>query len=196
MKRFYSISISGPLLACLFAIIIHTWVCAQDNPVKVKYKMIEKLESSGNYTQAIVLLKQLVALEPGNPNFNFKLAIDLIESNSSENTLEYLEVASRNITDKYVSSYDNPAAPPLALKHLVKEYMLNNKFKEALATLEKYKTYVSPKDKQEQKSIAMRREYCNTGVELMKKPIRLRQLDFGANFIANCTAHSPVFSPD
>lgn len=168
----------------------------EDGVIKSKYRNAEKYESAFDYQAAIPLLKELVNIAPGNSNFNFKLGLAISESNSDEDPLTYLEVAAQNVSSKYFSSYDQVTAPPLVLKYLVREYMHHNKYKEAKATLEKYKTYVGPKDRENLKFVTVYSEYIETGIDLGKKPVRIRTLDFGSNFVKNCTAHSPVFSPD
>lgn len=167
-----------------------------DTVIKNKYRTAENFESISDYASAMPILKELVALDPENSNFNFKLAMAIIETKSLENPLSYLEKACVSISPRYVSSYKQRSAPAIAWKYLAKEYQLNYKFAEAEKAYTSYLSFVSKKDAETQKAISLQLEYCASGLQLIKKPLKVAHLDFGPNFMLNYTAHSPVFSPD
>lgn len=160
------------------------------------YNEAERYEAIDDYAKALPLYKELVAQYPENENYNFKLGLVLAETNDHEDPIPYLEKACLNVNKKYKSNYKQTAAPPIALFYLAKEYHLNYKFAAAHAKYLEYEQYLNYSEIKEKEKITVIKEYCRSGLDLMKDPKNVKHLDFSeAEGVMNF-AHSPVFSPD
>ena len=111
-----------------------------------KYNAAINLEAELKYQEAIPVLKELLAIDPENENFNFHLAVSIIEGKNAENPLPYLEKSIRNISKTYRSNYKQRSAPPIALEYLAKEYHLNYRFADAIAFYTQYLNYIDKRD--------------------------------------------------
>ena len=164
--------------------------------IRNKYNAAINLEAELKYQEAIPVLKDLLAIDPENENFNFHLAISIIEGKNAEDPLPYLEKAVRNISTTYRSNYKQRSAPPIALEYLAKEYHLNYRFADAIAFYTQYLNYVDKRDLESINRIHKYIAYCKSGEELLKNPVKVEHQDFGPQLPKYFQAHSPVLSPD
>ncbi len=164
--------------------------------VKNKYNTADNLLSKSLFTEAYPILKELLEIDPDNENYNFKIGFAIIEGKLNEDPLPYLEKASKYVSKRYVSNYKQKSAPIITLEYLAKEYHALYRFNEAKDAYNSFLSYLDPND-----LIAINRtkrniEYCNSGAELIKHPVKVEHLDFGTQLPIEYPSHSPVLGPD
>ena len=185
------------VLIVFFILILPAQLFTNNNStIRNKYNSAERLEADSKFLDAIPVLKELLALDPDNENFNFHLAVSIIEGKNAEDPIPYLEKAVKNISKSYRSNYKQRSAPPLALEYLAKEYHLNYRFKDALSMYNQYLTYIDKRDVETVNRITKNISYCTSGEELLKNPVKVEHQDFGPQLSSSFRAHSPVMSPD
>jgi PAS domain S-box-containing protein len=167
-----------------------------NSTIRNKYNAAENFEAASKFAEAIPILKELLALDPDNENFNFQLAVSIIEGKNSEDPLPYLEKAAKNVTRYYRSNYKQRSAPPITLEYLAKEYHSNYRFADAIIAYNQYLNFIDKRDLETVNKTNKNIAYCKSGEELIKNPFKVEHQDFGPQFERNFRAHSPVLSPD
>jgi PAS domain S-box-containing protein len=181
----------------LFVLFLPAQLFTNNNStIRNKYNAAENLEAEAKYVEAIPIFKELLTIDPDNENFNFHLAVSIIEGKSAEDPIPYLEKAVKNVTKYYRSNYKQRSAPTLALKYLAREYHLNYRFTDAITTYNLYLGYIDSRDVTETNSVQRNIAYCKSGEKLIKNPVNVEHQDFGPQFSHGFQAHSPVLSPD
>jgi len=167
-----------------------------NSTIRSKYNAAENLEAESKYTDAIPIIKELLAIDPDNENFNFHLAVCIIEGKDAEDPIPYLEKAAKNVTKFYRSNYKQRSAPAITFEYLAKEYHSNYRFTDAIAMYNQYLQFVNSRDVSILNRINKNIAFCRSGEELLKNPVKVEHQDFGPQFPKNFQVHSPVLSPD
>lgn len=166
----------------LFALIIlsnFSW--AQSN------KDIKSLSNSANlkfkaenYEEALEDYLQLVSEEPKNQSYNYNLAVCYLNSNINKSkAIPYLELLIRS--ENY-----NPKTDFL----LGRAYQYANRFDEAIASFEKFKTK-SKKDDPLLLEVELEVQHCINGKELIKYPVNVNFQNLGKNINSEYADYYP-----
>ncbi len=148
-------------------------------------------EGPNRYEAAIPHLLVAYRLNPNNADLNFKLGVAYLQSSFKAKALPYLQ-----------SAYQlNPRVDPLIQYQLGRGFHLNAKWDEAL---EAYRASLSVAgggggDKENGVSVAEVRKHideCQTGKELMKKPVRVFIDNLGPEVNTAFAEYSPVITAD
>jgi outer membrane protein OmpA-like peptidoglycan-associated protein/tetratricopeptide (TPR) repeat protein len=108
------------------------------------WKDAEKSIAIGNYEKAIENYKQLYANNPDNENYAFKLGFCYLHSdelNDLDIAIDYLSMASGDITTNYKERYKEDQAPVETEYYLGIAYRLQGKYEMAITHFKKFKTF-------------------------------------------------------
>ncbi|HET6991557.1 MAG TPA: OmpA family protein, partial [Bacteroidia bacterium] len=137
-------------------------------------------------------------LDPSNANLCFKIGVCCLNISSEKHNAEnYLFVASNSVSTSYhEGSAKERMAPPSAYYYYGQALHLDNKFDEAIAAFEKYKTYVDPADKKTLDDLTLRIAWCNNGKQMVAFPVNIKVENVGPNINTEYPEYSPVISAD
>jgi len=165
-----------------------------DNPVfKQKYEEAELLMLDNNFPKALELYLTLDSISPRNANINYKIGICLLYSLSEKDrSVEYFQLAVKNISEDYVGNYDELTAPPDALFYLGKAYHIDYKLDKAVQTFEQFKKYVIDSEVMEEvdRYITM----CETAKAVINNPLSIKIENLGKNVNSKYSDYSPVIA--
>lgn len=168
-----------------------------EGTVRRNFNLAESLETVDDFAGSLKLFQTLVKEDPSNANFNFRLANAIIMSKSQIDPLPYLEKAAKAVNQRnYKSNYKNRFAPEQTWSLISREYHRSMQFTKALSAYDSVLKYTDKRNIALVNEIQGYKENCRSGAELIKKPIKVRHLDFPPLGKYNINAHSPLFSPD
>jgi len=141
----------------------------------------------GGYRMAIEHYSKAFDLSQKNAFLDLKLGFAYLNSIEKTKCLLYFEKAFQN----------DPGVSPYIYYLLARGYHLTYKFDKAISYYNKYKSTLSPKTlKSQEKIIAKRIAECNTGKELVKKPIRVFIDNIGDSVNSSYPEYSPLITAD
>jgi len=164
--------------------------------LKELYRLAEKSEYSKDFAEAAEIYRKLLQLDPENPNFNFKYAINIIRAEIDEPVLPYLQKAAENGSHRYRPRFKADNAPFVSNYYAGKEAHAQRKYE--LATtyytkfLEQASHHIYPEKIDETKRLL---DYAKSGIELAKNSVPVRFTELGDGLLPE-TFHSPIVSPD
>jgi len=163
-----------------------------------KYTAAESFLDDENYGAALPIYLDLISRDPNNANFNFKVGFCYLNTHlEKEKSVSFLEKAVANYSDNYdAEAYTEKYAPIESWYFLGNAYLLNYKFDDALAVLNKLLTIIPASDSSFIKEIKHTISYCQNGKELVKKPIDIIVTNLGDSINSEYSEHSPVFTAD
>jgi tetratricopeptide (TPR) repeat protein len=138
-----------------------------------------------NFLAAIPVYKQLIKQEPANEDYNHKLGLCYLYTNINKSlAIPYLETASKQ--DK---------APNDVWFDLGMAYQYGARFDDAIKAFSKYKSLISPKDKDYEK-VQHQIETCNNGKEYIKHPINVTFQNLGKEINSEYPDYYPFVTPN
>ena len=168
-----------------------------ESTVRRNFNLAESLETVDDFAGSLKLFKILVKEDPNNANFNFRLANAIIMSKSQMDPLPYLERAAKGVNPRsYKANYKNRFAPEQTWSLISREYHRSMQFSKAISAYDSVLKYTDKRNAVLVNEIKGYIANCQSGVQLMKRPIKVRHLDFPPLGKYNINAHSPLFSPD
>ncbi len=186
------------VFCCFFSIVQLAIAQKQSDDFIKKFFDAERLIEKGDFLQALIVYKELLADQPDNANLNFKVGYCYLNTVLEKTkAIEYLEKAVTDIdSEADASNPEEFSAPVEAWFYLAKAYHHNYQFKKAINVLDSLKTAIPNYKKEFTENIDELMEYCKHGMELMKYPIQMQITNLGGIVNTEFDEHSPVFSAD
>lgn len=192
MKKQYYLFVSLALLVIVFV--------SAGIPKEARQKISkgDLLFVEDDFDEALPLYLDAYKIDSANANLSFKIGICCLNIPSEKHKAErYLKNAVTNVSEKYrESSLKEKHSPPSAFYYYGKALHLNNKFDEAIAAFEKYKTFIDPADEKTAADINLRIQWCNNGKALVASPVNILVENAGLNVNTEYPEYSPVISAD
>ncbi len=131
------------LIIVLFTLQLSAISNGKNDDNRKKYKEAMKLFDKKNYDGALPILLDLSAKNPDNMNYKFLIGLSCFySSKNKELAIPFLEMSSTNIKTNYVNNYKQTAAPVHTLYFLGQAYEYFGEYEKAIASYEKFKTYL------------------------------------------------------
>ncbi|HNW97356.1 MAG TPA: hypothetical protein PKK00_02960 [Bacteroidales bacterium] len=119
-----------------------------DKDFKLMYLDAQDLFNYEYYDDALMIFKRLLAQDQDNCNLNFYVGVCILKTTKQRTLAEkYLEKAVKKTDVAYSYNYKETAAPVFAFFYLGQVYHLEGKYDEALKCYEKFKTFLTNKNK-------------------------------------------------
>lgn len=117
--------------------------------------------------------------------------------NQKDKAILYLEEAVANISENYsVGVFTEREAPIESYLYLGMAYRVDNQLNKAIASFEKYKELLDPKDEEENKIVDAEITACRNALELTKIPTSIFESNLGKNINNSFNNISPLVSGD
>lgn len=180
------------LLIIILLVIIHHNLSAQKNSIKIG----EDLIYNQNFDNAISFYKKLIAMDPYNPEYQYKLGFcylnTIAKRDSSitpiKNSLQIYKKLRKK--QKKQTNYN-----PLEAKfYLARAYRVNFIYDTALTLLGELKNKIT--HEKSLKLIENEQKLCIDGLKLYAKPINIQIENLGNKINTEYTEHTPLFSSD
>ncbi|HEY1038055.1 MAG TPA: tetratricopeptide repeat protein, partial [Bacteroidia bacterium] len=138
-----------------------------------------------NYLMAMPIYKNLLAKEPKNTEYNYRLGICYLRTHLNKaESVKYFEAASKD-----------PKCETDTWFFLGRAYHLAGKYDEAIQAYTKYKSFV-PKDKKEVEKTDHQIEMCNNAKELVKFPVNITFTNAGPEVNSEFPDYFPFITAD
>lgn len=150
-----------------------------------------------DYENAIIELKKCETLEPDNANLQYKIGICYLNIRGYRaKAQEYLELSTKNITNKY-KDFDpkQKQAPTEAYYYLGIACRYNNKFDASLQAFKSLRDNLSENDAKDATYLAKikyEEDVTNNAMLLIQNPITANIVNIGENINSPFADHSPV----
>ena len=136
------------------------------------------------YNDALYIFKKLLAVDFNNCNLNFYVGVCILNSKQQRiKAIDYLKKAILKTDVAYGYTYKETSAPVFAYLYLGQAYHLNGQYDEALINFEKFKLYLTNKNKDGDFMDEV--DHCMEMTELAKKltanPIKVTIVPFKAS---------------
>jgi tetratricopeptide (TPR) repeat protein len=119
-----------------------------DRDFKDMFQDAQDLFNYEYYNDALFLFKKLLAVDFNNSNLNFYVGVCILNSKQQRTkAISYLEKAILKTDIAYSYNYKETSAPVFAYLYLGEAYHLNGQYDEALVNFEKFKSYLTNKNK-------------------------------------------------
>lgn len=153
------------------------------------------------YARALKPYLEAFKLDPSNANLCFKIGVCCLNiSSEKQNAENYLFIASNNTVsspnDYREGSVKERRAPVIAYFYFGQALHLGNKFDDAIAAFEKYKTFIDPADTKTLDDVNLRITWCNNGKMLTSAPVNIKVENVGAGVNSEYPEYSAVISAD
>lgn len=187
--------LTSPITFILFICFAIGFIRSGSN-VKELYKIAEKHEYNKQFEEAATIYKKLLKIEPDNPNFNFKYAINIIQAHVDTPVLTYLEKAAEKASHRYRPRYKSETAPFITYYYAGKEAHYLGEFSKAKSYYDLFlaeaSTHLYPR---QIKDARLQQQYANSGIKEKARQINVLNTPFGKNIFPD-SYHSPIVSPD
>lgn len=184
------------MLVIIVGMILPATLFTQDEgSLKQLYNSIERLLSQREYEKSIPLIEQLIAANPSNANYNFKMAYAIIRGHSDKDPLPYLEKAIQNVNFKYKSRVSEDGAPVDALWYYALQQYYKYEYEIAKEYFDRYLSVI-PSIHTNYGPCKAYIRWCTTGPEYLKNPVKVRHTNFYEATQLPKFFHSSLFSPD
>jgi len=168
---------------------------SQDKSIKGDFKQAEKLVYIGNIEKALEKYKDIIAKYPDNSYYNYKIGYLYFESlDARDNSLQYLEKASKNVAKDVKDSYKETRAPIDTWYYLGLLYHYNYEFEKAKSCFEKFLADAPVSTKTEE--VKKLQAACDLGISLVMNPLDLDIIEIGGNINSKYEEHSPLVTAD
>lgn len=161
----------------------------------VNFAQINKLIADRKFTEAIPLLKDIIAKEPANADANFKLGLCYYFSGDKRNlSLDFFRKAVRNVNSKY--SFNNSVgvtAPTESLFFLGEAFLHNSLPDSAFYYYVKYKNKVK---EESPFNLDARLNWCANAIREMSSPLNVNIDNLGNNINSGYFEMHPVVTLD
>lgn len=147
------------------------------------------------YYRALPLYEQLLADEPTNANYNYKIGLCYLNSAEKLKSTSFLEQAILNASKGYMEmQYGEVKAPVSAYLFLARAYHLDYKFDEAIQAAEKYKSFTKRRDDIEEANKLI--QECKNARELYNNPNQVKIRNLGEQVNSRYRDFAPVLTLD
>lgn len=148
-----------------------------DQDFKDTYLDAQDLFNYEYYDEALKLFQQLLAVDFNNCNINFYVGVCWLNGKKDRTkSIAFLEKASKKTDLSYSYSYKETAAPVFTFLYLGQAYQLEGKYDEALKNYEKFKTFLTNKNKDG--AFIEEVQHCinmaNLAKKLTAKPVKVK----------------------
>ncbi|MFH0865170.1 MAG: hypothetical protein V1904_03185 [Bacteroidota bacterium] len=178
--------------------VTHTPPRISDKDFKLMYLDAQDLFNYEYYDEALTIFKKLLAQDFNNSNLNFYVGACYLKS-KKQRTLatQYLEKAIKKTDISYSYNYKETSAPVFSFLYLGQAYHLEGKYNDALAHFEKFKLFLTDKNKDGEFMSEVKEciETTNNAVKFTAKPLKVIIESFKAINTAY-TDMSPFLSSD
>ncbi len=141
----------------------------------------------GNMELALEYYMNAQRFNPNNAMLNYKIGLCYLTVKPVESALKYF----------YIAQELDPAVSPDLDYNLAKAYHLNLDFQKAISLYKKYKRSLSPDDLRKlSDEIDKKIAECETGMELVKKPVRVRIENLGSAVNSRFPDYGPIINSD
>jgi hypothetical protein len=150
------------------------------------------------FEKAVDLYLTVLKSEPDNADIKHRIGICYLNSeDEKEKAIPYLEEAAQHVSTKYnTNSFKETNAPIEAYFILGSAYRVNNQLDEAITAYEKYKEFLSPKDKYNLEVTDQYISSCKLAREMIKKPHPVTFSNLGKSINTNQPNFNAVISGD
>jgi len=182
------------IIVAIFVLPLTLFTQNEDSPRSL-YKKVDKLLQLKEYENAIPFIEQLIQTEPGNANFNFKMAYAIIRGDSPRDPMPYLVIAAKNTKASYKNKFSENAAPVDALWYIALQKLYTFDYEGAMPFFQEYLNVIN----NQHDNYNLCSEYiaaCTSGPEIMANPLHVKIMDFSEATSIQTHIHSPLFSPD
>ncbi len=148
------------------------------------------------YDDALDLFQKLLATDLNNCNLNFYVGVCYLNSKKQRTkAIEYLEKAVKKTNVAYSYSYKETSSPVFTFLYLGQAYLMAGKYDEALIKFNKFKTYLTNKNKDGDfiEEVDQCIDMTNLAKELTSQPVKVSVKPFTI-VNSNYSDLSPVFS--
>lgn len=174
-------------LKFIICILLFTpFVSLEAQSVKKVLKNANGIYEQGLYKQAIPVYLEVLKLEPGNAEANYKLGVSYLNTIHKIKSLSHLEKAFKA----------NPAVAPDIHYLLGKSYQFNHQFDKALKSYTEYKKGLDVKDIEQKAKIDRKIFECENGMEYMKNPVKAKIEQLGTVINSKDADFAPVITAD
>ncbi len=185
MKKIQSIFI---LLLVLFSLNLY----AQKDTLQ----LAEDLFENENFSQAIHFYKNIISLQPKNPDNYYKLGFCYLNTPSKrDSAIEPFKEALRIYNELPKNKKRKVTVSPIEIQYdLARAYHLNYQFDSAIVILNRLLALQT--NKKIKKIIKEELTSCQAGKELYANPKDIKIENLGPKINTEYTEHTPVFTPD
>jgi outer membrane protein OmpA-like peptidoglycan-associated protein len=158
--------------------------------------------SKGDFSEALVIFKNLLEQDPTNSFLKFAIGDCYLNSmNEKYKALTYLKQAVDSVVPSMngfiYQNYKNRLAPFDVYNLLGIAYRINYEFDKGLAAFEKYENLMGLyMNEQERKDLKREIAYCKTGKNLVKYPVEIEVTSLGKVVNGKFPDYAPVLSAD
>jgi hypothetical protein len=187
------------LTVFFISLFIHVSIKAQDkSDYHQKFTEGNLLVLEGNYVQALKNYLWAYNIDSTNSNINYKIGLCYLNTETEKSkALNYLEKAVVTTTKKYNDiEPTEKSAPITAFYYYGQALHLNYKFDEAIASYEKFKSFLTESQTDWLDKVAREIEISNNAKLLVAAPIRVNIDNLGDSINTPFPDYSPVLSAD
>jgi tetratricopeptide (TPR) repeat protein len=183
----------------LSVLLIPISIKAQDkSDYRQKFTEGNLLVLEENYVQALKNYLWAYNIDSTNSNINYKIGLCYLKTETEKSkALNYLEKAVVETTKKYDNiEPTEKSAPITAFYYYGQALHLNYKFDEAIASYEKFKSFLTDNPGDWMNMVNRQIEVCNNAKILVAAPIRVNIDNLGDSINTPFPEYSPVLSAD
>ncbi len=151
-----------------------------------------------DFDKALGIYLHVLGSEPENADIMYRIGICYLNSeNEKGKAIKFLQDASNNVSTKYnTNSFKEYHAPVEVFFLLGSAYRVNDQLDEAIASYEKYKEYLDPKDRYNREATDQYIQNCQYAKELIMKPQNVTFTNIGNVINTSQANFNPVISGD
>jgi tetratricopeptide (TPR) repeat protein len=173
---------------------------SQDNNrlLKDNYYYGEYYMSQNQYREALPFFQSVFDADSINANINYKIGKCYINIRGEKlKSIPYLERASKNIADDYISDkFENDAAPFEALILLGEAYQRNNELEKALQKYYDYMSYLKPKEDENLAMANLKIQSIDAAKQEIRNTMDIAMINLGENINSRFSDYNPVVTHD
>jgi outer membrane protein OmpA-like peptidoglycan-associated protein len=183
------------LLSLPFSLLSQT---KETESLRKKFDNAEAFFVSELYMRALPVYLEILAAEPDNFNVSFKIGVCYLNSPAEKSKAQgFLEKASKSVSKNYnEGSFKEKNAPILTWFYLGRAQHFNYKFDDALTSLNLFKTFLTPDDKELLGMTELTIGWCKNAKELVAKPVNMKVENIGGKVNTSFPEYSPVVTAD
>jgi len=171
---------------------------AQKNEYKAMYDSAKQYFQIKNYQMALPVFLRMSLVEPDNANIAYHIGICYNNMPLDKHmAIPYLERATSSVSKEYKNDVDEKNAPVNAFYYLGQAYLINYELEKAIATTEKYKTFLDENSPANELGNADRQiTMCNVAKEMIKDPVPIKVVNLGENINTKYPEYAPAVDFD
>ncbi len=180
------------IIVLLFAITTFLSTYAQRDSVQIA----EDLIYNQDFNSAIVFYKQLISMDPKNPDYYYRLGFCYLNTvDKRDSSIVPFKTALFDYNKLSKKKRRKVMSNPLEIQfYLARAYRVNLMFDSAIVQLDMLSSLT--KNRKVLELINNERQYCVDGQKLINNPVNIEIINLGPVINTKYTEHTPVFSPD